>query len=252
VPMNPTSQAAIQHVLSLLQVKAVSCGKERIGGAHDGGYVMASKFSGGSIAYSIGVGPQIQWDRAMAERGFSIFQYDHTVEGLPEQHELFNYFRLGIAPQDTPPDLITLEEMIRRNGHTEETGMILKMDVEGAEWDVFDAIDPAILRQFDQIVVEFHGLRLLEIESFRDRAERVFSKLVHHHSPVHIHGNNYADYAIVEGVPIPDVIEVLYCRRDRFDFEPSHEVFPTALDDPCDPNHPDLFLGSFRFKRIAA
>lgn len=57
--MNPTSQAAIQHVLSLLQVKAVSCGKERIGGAHDGGYVMASKFSGGSIAYSIGVGPQI-------------------------------------------------------------------------------------------------------------------------------------------------------------------------------------------------
>lgn len=250
--MTTATQAAIQNVLSLLQIKAVSCGKERVGGAHDGGYVMASDFAGSDIAYSIGVGPQVQWDVAMADRGFAVYQYDHTVEGLPQQHDSFHYFRLGIAPVDTPPDLITLDEMIRRNGHDGETGMILKMDVEGAEWDVFDAVSSATLARFDQIVVEFHGLRMLDIDSFRDRAHRVFGKLASQHTPVHIHGNNYGGYAIVEGVPVPDVVEILYCRKGRFDFEPSQEIFPTVLDDPCDPARPDLFLGAFRFRRIAA
>ena len=36
--------------------------------------------------------------------------------------------------------------------------MILKMDIEGAEYNIFEHIDDATLKQFKQIVLEFHDL----------------------------------------------------------------------------------------------
>ena len=213
---------------------------------------MARDLGESKYGYSIGVGPQIKWDEEMAQFGLSIYQYDHTVEGLPTEHENFTYHKLGIAAQNTLPDLITLNEMLKRNGHSNQENLILKIDVEGAEWDVFDALDVYTLSLFDQIIIEFHGLRLLFLDDFRNRARRVFQKLNHSHTAAHVHANNYGGMHIVEGIAIPDVVELLYCKRTRFDFLTSSEIFPTALDEPCKSDEPDLFLGPFRFKCLAA
>ena len=243
-------QTEVLSTLALLEVQSVTCGKVRIGGSHDGGYVMANKFDRNTIGYSIGVGPQVQWDFDMAGQGMVIHQYDHTVEGLPQVHANFRFTRLGIGPDLSNPELITLQEMLNRNGHSEGSNMLLKIDIEGAEWDVFDALDYDILARFDQIVIEFHGFEFLRNEDFRERAKRVFSKLNYHHSPVHAHANNYAPVHIIHGVAVPDVIEMTYCLRSRFDFSPSHELFPTPIDQPCNPENPDIYLGSFRFRRM--
>ena len=40
--------------------------------------------------------------------------------------------------------------------------MILKMDVEGAEWDFLDTVDTKTLKQFDQIVFEYHELNRIK------------------------------------------------------------------------------------------
>jgi hypothetical protein len=245
-------QTQILETLALLEVQSVTCGKVRIGGPHDGGYVMANGFELNRTAYSIGVGPQVQWDVEMAERGLVIHQYDHTVPGLPQEHPNFRYTPLGIAPDLSHPDLITLEEMLERNGHSGLSNMLLKIDVEGAEWDVFDAMDHALLAKFDQIVIEFHGLEYLGADTFRERANRVFRKLNYHHVPIHVHANNYANVYPIEGVMVPGVLELSYCLRSRFTFAPSEEIFPTALDQPCRAEAADIFLGRFKFKRQAA
>jgi len=245
----PVTQSEILNALALLEVQAVTCGKVRVGGANDGGYVMADAFRLSTVAYSIGVGPQVIWDADMADRGMTIHQYDHTVPGLPQQHSNFRFNPVGIGTDLTDPQLITLEEMLRRNGHLEQTNMLLKIDVEGAEWDVFDALSHHLLARFDQIVVEFHGLEYLGVRTFLDRAVRVFRTLTSYHEAIHIHANNYSEIAIIEGVPVPGVVEVTYALRNRFTFLPSHEMFPTALDQPCRPDRPDIFLGPFRFRR---
>ena len=245
-------QTQILETLSLLEVQSVTCGKIRIGGPHDGGYVMANDFEANQIAYSIGVGPQVQWDVEMAGRGLVIHQYDHTVPGLPEEHPTFRYTPLGIAPDLLHPDLITLDEMLARNGHATVSNMLLKIDVEGAEWDVFDSMDHATLAKFDQIVVEFHGLEYLGMDTFRERCNRVFRKLNFHHVPVHIHANNYSAIHTLENIPVPGVVELSYCLRSRFTFTPSEEIFPTPLDQPCRAEAADIFLGRFKFKRQAA
>lgn len=60
-----------------------SPGFVRVGNAHDGGYVMLNDFAHRNIAYSIGINDDVSWDFDMAERGFDVYMYDHTIEKLP-------------------------------------------------------------------------------------------------------------------------------------------------------------------------
>lgn len=246
----PTSpeQLEILRTLSTLWPRNVTCGKVRTGGPNDGGYVMANDFDGISICYSIGVGPQVIWDHEMADRGMEIHQYDHTVESAPSNHPSFHFNKVGIAAHLDDPELITLEKMLENNGHGAKENMLLKIDVEGAEWEVFDGMRSSTLSKFNQIVVEYHGFEFLGQESFRSRAERVFRNIAHSHCCIHIHGNNYAGFSVVAGIPVPNVIEVTYALKEKFKFMESTDVFPTHLDDPCRPGIPDMFLGDFKYK----
>lgn len=237
----------VRRALSLLHPYDVGCGKARVGGRNDGGYVMAHGFQNCPVAYSIGVGPQVEWDLEMAGHGAIVHQYDHTVEGSPSSHPNFRFNKIGIGPDLTNEALITLEEMLKRNGDSERKGMILQLDVEGAEWEVLAAVESELLAAFDQINIEFHTMSKLSDPTFRGRAEAIWAKLLRTHRPIHIHGNNGAGFHLVKGVPLPDVIEVSYCHRERFDFAPCTSVFPTDLDDPNGPDKPDYFLGTFRF-----
>lgn len=246
----PTSaeQMQILRTLSVLSPLDVTCGKVRTGGPNDGGYVMANSFKGVGVCYSIGVGPQVIWDHEMADRGMEIYQYDHTVESAPSSHPMFHFNKVGIAGDLHDPELITLEKMLEDNGHGAEENMLLKIDVEGAEWAVFDGMQSDTLSRFDQIVVEYHGLEYLGRDSFRARAEQVFRNIAHSHQCIHIHGNNYAGFSVIEGIPVPNVIEVSYALKRKFQFMESSDIFPTHLDDPCKPGEPDLFLGDFKYK----
>jgi hypothetical protein len=241
-------QFQILRTLAILRPLNVTCGKVRIGGPNDGGYVMANDFKGNTLCYSIGVGPQVIWDHEMANRSMHVYQYDHTVERAPSDHPSFHFHKIGVAPNLSDPQMITLERMLEDNDHCDEDHMLLKIDIEGFEWDVLDGMSSNLLSKFDQIVVEFHGLQFLDRDSFQTRAERVFKNLAHSHACIHIHGNNYGGFSIIKNVPVPNVIEVTYALRSRFDFIESTDIFPTHLDDPCKSDEPDLFLGDFKYR----
>ena len=242
-------QAAMLKTLRLVSpVAPMNIRKCRVGGFEDGGYVMLDDLDGIGVCYSLGVGPDVSWDTAMAERGAHVFQYDHTVAKAPAEHPRFIFSRTGITHDGTlAPDFKRIDALIDENGHADRDDMVLKIDIEGHEWDSLDALDPAVFTKFRQIVAEFHGMRLLNIESFRDRARRVFSKLRQAHEVIHVHGNNFAGIAVVEGIAIADCIELSFANRRFYSFMPSAELFPGALDCPNNPMVPDLYLGGFKF-----
>jgi hypothetical protein len=62
-----------------------------------------------------------------------------------------------------------------------------------------------------------------------------------------VHANNWGDFQIIDGIAVPDVIEISYVRRDQNIIRPSSEFYPTPVDFPCHPERPDIVLGSFRF-----
>lgn len=231
------------EILSLLRpMRAIDTPLVRLGRQNDGGYVMLDRGLDNAIAYSLGVGDDVSWDFAMAERGCDIWLYDHTIAALPAGHAAFHWERLGVASQSAG-SMRSLADLVAQNGHQGRTDLILKMDIEGYEWEVLEAVDPKVLKQFSQIVMEVHGLAPGINEGHGQRTA-ILRKLNETHQLCHAHGNNWGSLAIVGGVPIVDVMELCYLRRDDYSFARTAQAFPTPLDQPCHPHRLDYYLGT--------
>ena len=83
--------------------------------------------------------------------------YDHTIKSLPYNHTKFHWKKIGITGKNkSNSSLKSLQELIKENGHSSEKNMILKIDVEHAEWESLKYIPSKILSQFKYILIEFH------------------------------------------------------------------------------------------------
>ena len=217
----------------------------RIGRDFDGGYVMYDDFDSYNvkIAYSFGINDDVSWDKDMAKKCFNIFMYDHTIKALPEENEFFHYFHLGIGDKDDcQRELMSLQTILQTNGHENVSGMILKMDVEGAEWSVLSKISSSILKQFKQIVIEFHNLNQPELYSDICLS---LEKINLTHQLVHIHANNYRLGVKAGKYILPDVLEATYLNRDLYKFKDSTKSLPVRQDMPNDKECPDIILGNW-------
>jgi hypothetical protein len=234
-------QAALLAALRPLAPQCVvGVEKKRFGTSSDGGYVMLDDLEGIVGALSIGVGDNADWDLAMAARGLCVEQFDGTIDSPPLTHERLRFHKQMLLADGE----VSLKRL------TEDAvpdTLILKVDIEGSEWEVFDAIDERTLGAFSQILCEFHHLSGLAVESKRTLIARVFSKLTTTHAVFHVHANNCAPFYVIGNVPVPVCIELSLASRSRYSFEPSDELFPTPLDASCAAGVADYFLGSFRF-----
>lgn len=182
----------------------------------------------------------------MAARGYEIFQYDMTIEELPQENEHFHFFREGIGRvRDKKKSLDTLENFVRRNHHERTRNMILKMDVEGAEWDFLSTVQENYLDKFDQMVFEFH--HLIRPKSFSEMAKTIehLQKINKTHQLIHLHGNNFGAQLKIEDLGIfPDTLELTYLRKDKYSFEDDENIsLPIDLDQPCASGFKEIPLG---------
>ena len=92
-----------------------------IGTIHDGSYVMLNDFKNIKFAYSIGIDGEIQFDKALADKGIDVYMYDHTINKLPYENEKFHWKKIGIGcKSDKSRKFKTLSDMIKNNGHLNE------------------------------------------------------------------------------------------------------------------------------------
>ncbi len=212
----------------------------RVGAMHDGGYLMLEPGRGG-IAYSLGIACEVSWDTDMAERGYTIYQYDGSVEGPPHAHPNFAFEKLYIGADDSRPGYRSLGSLLDANNHTHRTDLILQMDIEGAEWQVLDTVDEKHLRCFSQIIVELHlptfELLLLPVRN------HILSRLAETHQVIHAHVNNSGNTLVFGEEQIWTALELTYLRRDNYRFTPSRELYPLPLDAPCLPYLADITPG---------
>lgn len=238
------------RVISLLSPMDVVGGRYvRVGCDGDGGYVMLDQFSDKQIeaAYSFGIGGNVSWDESMAQRGIDIFMYDHSISMPPRQNERFHFFELGLTGHHRGKNLRTLASIIADNGHASSTNLILKMDIEGCEWDVFDESDPELISQFSQIVLEFHGLSENVVADEHAKQIEVLEKLNKTHQVVHVHANSAGYIEFAGPLTLPNLLEVTYVRRSDFGgmLSANSRSFPTELDSSTFPFLPDIPLSGF-------
>ena len=229
----------VLHIKSLKDHELVRVGKDGC----DGGYIMANDFKG-NIAYSFGICDDVSWDSAMADKGYEIFMYDHTIRCLPERKDEFHFYQEGISGADeTVSPLKTLKFYIERNGHSDFKNMILKMDVEGAEWDFLKTVEPETLKQFDQILFEFHSM----VQTKRKKQIiNMLKKINETHQLVHLHGNNSGYILKIGNTYFPDVMEATYVNKDVYETcEPEKLMLPLNIDSPNDEGRTDVRLGNW-------
>jgi hypothetical protein len=228
--------------------KLADARKIRVGRFFDGGYAMIDRFEHIEAAYSLGINDDVSWDLDIASRGIPIFQYDPTIEALPEQHRLFNWRSVWIGGEvDPAKNVETLESLIEQNGHSNSKNLILKCDIEGGEWPLLQQTPNSVLTQFRQMVFEFHNLGHLANYNDANNVRKAFQNLTASHQVVHVHANNFAGWQVVGGIAVPAVLEITLMRRDEGVFSVSDEIFPTFLDMPCNSNAADLYLGRFDY-----
>lgn len=209
----------------------------RYGGNHDGGYVMVEPMEINLSVLSLGVGKDVSWDERLSSNAHTIHLYDHTVECLPSEISIATHFKTEVGSK-SKPNTVTLKECINRLPKSDD--YILKIDIEGSEWEVLDEVDARMLEQFSQIIVEFHDLHKHIVNLQVSRITKVLSKMRIFHDVVNFHPNNFGDFEIIGNHPIPDIFEVTYLRRDLV--VSNHNEFGANFNSPNTNFHPDVIL----------
>ena len=228
--MNPVIEA-----LALLTPFDIDIQKRRIGPQEDGGYVFADRLSPSQAVLSYGIGSEYRFDRLMAEAGHAVHMFDHTIEGIERPHPNMLWHREGVAGFSDPANgLYSIEDHLKRHA-IEGDRLILKIDVEGAEFDAIGLASDETLSRFEQVVVEVHHLAHLGNDSFRSHATRMLRKLNRHFTLFHVHANNCDGsdgLHIVSGLPVSNLLELSYIRTSLVSRTASRTLYPTVFDYP--------------------
>ena len=210
-------------IYQLLKPKEVlGKNKVRIGAEGDGGYVLLNDFENIKFAYSFGISSEISFDKALADKNIDIFMYDHTIEKLPFFNMKFHWKKIGLVEKkEKLVNMKTLDELIKENAHENEKNMILKIDIEGSEWNILYELNYEILIKFKYIIIEFHFL-----VGFKSLFEKVFKKLSETHQIFHLHCNNCASVVNIDGNNICFALEVSLIIKENNSFLKSSELYP--------------------------
>ncbi len=230
----PTTMTDSNKLQSLMQkLYPLSCDKEliRFGPQGDGGYLIPNDIAGIEACFSPGVSVVSGFEKDCADLGMKVFLADKSVEQPAESHHLFNFTKkfIGVTTND---DFMTLDNWVAQSAPESRSDLLLQIDIEGYEYEVFLSITDCIMRRFRIIVAEFHHIDQFWSKPFFSLAERAFEKILQTHSCVHIHPNNNLGRLKKGGLDIPRILEFTFLRNDRIVTSAYQSVFPNPLD--CD------------------
>ena len=212
---------------------------KRFGYSGDGGYLLRDDISESDICISLGIGDNYSFDKDIAKHCSQVLMFDHTITPPKPISSNMIFEKIGIASEESK-GFTTIEKIIANL--PERSDLILKIDVEGAEWEVLESLTLETLSRFRQIAAEFHNLHSIHDSNQFDQIVNSLSKISQTHLLVNFHVNNWASYQLVAGVPFPDVVEVTYVRRAS-----SIGVFVNHENTPNQSNNADLPDAAYSF-----
>lgn len=228
-PTRMTDPSNLRILLTTLH--PISPEKEliRLGHQGDGGYLVPDDLTGISACFSPGVSRISGFEKDCADCGMKVFLADKSVDRPAEEHKLFHFSKkfIGAISND---DFMTLDSWVDTSLSDRDSDLLLQIDIEGYEYEVFLSTSEVLMRRFRIIVAEFHQLDQLWNKPFFNLASRTFEKILKTHSCVHIHPNNCRGSIKKDGIEIPKTMEFTFLKSDRIDHCSYQQNFPNPLD----------------------
>ena len=236
-------ERAIREALhdELRTVSLKNCTLQRFGGEHDGGYLLCENLINGlESAYSYGIGTEDQWGCDLSRQfGVTVHQYDCFTPHRPRcedgQFVFHNECVGAVRARTASRNFDTIAAHIESNGDPGKR-LIVKLDVEGAEWDALLATPDEILDTIDQMPMELHGTN---DRRFLELLRRLKTKFY----LVNLHFNNWACTSDTDPLPA-SAYQVLWVNKRLGVLQPQgpSPARMSPLNAPDNPNGPDCQL----------
>lgn len=167
--------------------------------------------------------------------------FDHTIQAPKHIPENACFYNKGIGVV-TKGSLLDFQEILSftKLGNPR----IIKIDIEGGEWDILSSLKSDSLAGVSQVVIEFHNLiELLRDPRGLEAVFRILKSLKRDFWAININPNNWANSQIIHGVHFADVLEVTFLNKNE-----DRQAVVGSLSMrgyPNNPSSPQLLLGNF-------
>ncbi len=238
------------------------CNLVRRGSTNDGGYLLPSDITA-QFLISLGLGDdwKFELDLIKCKQVNKFIVFDHSVTLLNLLRMLMNrkkklnafifraiillrYFRdfIFLRRQHVKKKVtkygsienssaINLNEIFREFVVDPKSTIILKIDIEGSEFDIIEQV-LEFSSQILVLIIEFH-----EILKQKDKFKTSFELLKSRFSLIHTHVNNYGE---IDELLIPNVCEFTFINQNLYRENGKVSRLPRfGLDSPSSPGRPD-------------
>jgi len=182
----------------LLRVVKVPCEKRRFGNPYrDGGYAVCVLPNGYDFFLTMGIGGDDSFEVAISRFYWGRLPghaYDDQRTSLPNACPGIDFTQMAVGanlPTLLPPGAVNI---------------LLKCDIEGAEYTAFAAMSSDDMRRLRQVIIEFHEADLPEHRA-------LMSRFLETHYLAHVHANNSCTCVIIDGCKFPPTVECTYVRK---------------------------------------
>lgn len=241
------AEFGLRSLADLINSNIVCVPLQRLGSEHDGGYLVPLDMDNIEWCISAGVSNNMDFEQDLLNfYDIKSILIDGTVDPPSNLPSEFVFLKKMLRAYKTV-NSITLGDCFEFASFTKKGGGILKIDIEGGEYEIFTCIDTAQLELFQVIVVEFHDLDKLAIPSCANCTLGLFSKILDKFFVCHLHPNNASPPIKVGNSRISQTVEITFVRKDRMWRDPNLKFLklPHPLDARNDASSKDynLYLG---------
>jgi hypothetical protein len=237
-----------QIFLRLIPYDVSQFTKKRLGKDGDGGYVLAmDPLKEIEAVVVFGINDEDSFETHLAKhvdpKKVPFYLCDPFVPYTAEGKNDFHFSSLGLAGE-TKEKMITLPDFLKAK-NLEGKKILLKVDIEGAEWESFANLQPSDFDNVVCLIIEFHRLiHLQEVPQQVKTLDLLNSRFVLNHC--HVNNNGYVNR--FGPTFFPDVLECSYINKkfleeNNISFERRRQIYPCEIDQQNIDVHPDYPIG---------
>ncbi|HXY09602.1 MAG TPA: FkbM family methyltransferase [Terriglobales bacterium] len=227
-----TGQIESASVFDLIvKLKPQDCGTEliRVGGDRDGGYLVPADLEGIKYCFSAGIGNSADFEDHLARLNIKSFLADFSVNRPPIERPEFVFDKKYLGANDKGI-FFSIKAWTEKYLEDFKGDLLLKLDIEGSEYEALIATPVDVLSRFRIVVIEFHYLHKMFDSLIHRIYEACFERMLTNFHVAHIHPNNCCGSVKKGELEVPRVMEFTFYNKNRVARTMDKQEFPHPLD----------------------